>query len=93
MPHVVSFRVDAALSDELTAYAAEIGVTPHQAARLLVEAGLGVHGGKSAKDAGLRAAITHALNRVSLQGHKALSAGLDEARERMESAFGLEDDR
>ena len=67
-------------------------MTPHQAARVLLEAALGVHRGKSAKDASLRAAVTHALTRVSSQGKKALAAGLNEARERLETAFGIEDD-
>jgi hypothetical protein len=89
---VIAFRPDNELYDELVAYAAELDLSPGQAARTLVEAALGVERGKSPKKAALRAAVKQAIYNVASQGRRALSQGLDDARDRLEAAFGLEDD-
>jgi Spy/CpxP family protein refolding chaperone len=89
-PALVAFRPDAELNDALQTYAAELGLPPSIAARTLLEAALGVHGGNTAKNAALRAAVKQAIWDVSARGRKALQRAIETARDELEQSFDLD---
>lgn len=91
MTRPIAFRPDPELERELDAYAAEIGLSPGQAARALVETALGVERGKSPKKAALRAAVKEAVWSVARRSKQGLVEGIEALRDQLETHLGVDE--